>query len=48
MICLYMPIGREGRQLTPEEVLAGQSRGEQFVLCRQCSTPALRIYHDMS
>lgn len=46
MICLYMPIGREGRQLTPDEVLAGETKGEQFVLCRQCSTSEMRIYHD--
>lgn len=48
MTCFYMPIGREGWVLTDDEVLAGQSRGERFVLCRQCSTASRRIYHDMS
>ena len=43
-----MPIGREGWILTPGEVLAGQSRGELFTLCRQCSGSQRRVYHDIS
>lgn len=46
MICLYMPIGREGWDLSPGEVLAGETKGERFALCRQCSTSEMRIYHD--
>jgi hypothetical protein len=44
----YRPIGREGWDLSAEEVRDGITRGERFCLCRQCSTDQRRVYHDIT
>lgn len=41
---LYLPIGREGYQITGDAAKAALAFGE-IRLCEQCSTAATAVYH---
>jgi hypothetical protein len=41
----YMPAGYEGSNLTGDQAAVRVGRGE-IVLCNQCSTLSVRVYHD--
>lgn len=41
---LYLPLGREGYQITADVARAGIETGE-IRQCAQCSTAAMAVYH---